>query len=195
MKPFCISLLIILIGIGPLRAQYDTSGPAQDLRIRVDRQSSGSGHLNMTNLGASFKSGRSSFYGGVILVEHLGKVEGFKASYRFFPFSFGARILPYFQYELFTRLDARLTPELEEIVHREGWKRERKERYHTLEHYLGFGVHVPMTWSFYLDLGIGMGLYHSRLSSDFDDRIEYPQRFRKAMDASLTLRGGFGYTF
>ncbi len=196
MKCLLSTFLLLLVMTGHTRAQgQDMESPTGVVSVQLDRQSSGSGHMNFTALGASYSRGRSSIYAGAIMDDRSHHFQGMKMTYRFFPIAFGAKIFPYFQYDLLGRWNSRLTPELERIVHSEGWKGERHERYRTLEHYLGFGLQAPLVADLYLDLGIGMGFYQSELASDFDDRIEYPTRFRETRDASLSLRGSIGYAF
>ncbi len=185
---------------------FVSNGSAQDrtcsskkfpgvISFQVERQSSGSGHHNFTTLGTSYRSGRSSLYAGALFPDHGNRLEGFDLKYRFFPFSFGANVRPYFQYEFLARWNAPLISEMERQVHDEGWNGKRRERYRTLEHYLGFGTKAPIFSGLFLDLGIGFGFYHSTITSSYDGRIEYPQRFRRDVDVSLSLRGGLGYEF
>jgi hypothetical protein len=190
-------LLMSLLLSAPSFAQskYGTAAPEKTLSVQVERQSTGSGHVNFTSIGTAFRIGKSEIYAGAVLEDRSRSFKGLKMTYRFFPEAFGANISPYFQYDLVSRWNSRLTNELEKVVHGEAWDGKRHEKYRTVEHYMGFGMETPLPLDLYLDLGIGLGLYHSKISSSFDDRIEDPRRFRKGLDASLSLKVGLGYEF
>lgn len=192
-----LSILMIasITATGFAQSKYGKSGPEKTFSLQVERQSTGSGHVNFSSMGAAFRIGKNELYAGAILEDRSRAFKGLKMTYRFFPTAFGANIYPYFQYDLVSRWDSRLTSELEKTIHSEGWEGKQHERYRTMEHYLGFGMEMPLLADFYVDLGVGLGLYHSRISSDFDERIEDPQRFREGMDASLSLKAGLGYEF
>ena len=194
MKSLLTSTLILLAST--LSAQNVDRSSTKDFgtfSVQVDRQSSGSGHANFTALGASYRLGRSSLFAGALLDDRGYKFRGVKVNYRFFPFDHGATIKPYFQYDLLARWDSRLKSDIEQQVHSEGWEGGHHEKYRTTEHYLGFGAKAPVVAGLYFDLGVGLGVYHSTMTSSTDTRIEEPGRFRRDLDASLSLSLGVGY--
>lgn len=163
--------------------------------LGVERQTTGSGHLNFTTMGASVNYGKSSLYLGALLEDRNRSFKGLKANYRLFPLSFGSGIHPYFQYQFLSRWNARLVPELERIMHSDNkLSGDPMERYRTMEHYLGFGFQGDLFEGAFFDLGIGLGAYHSELTSGFDHRTD-AERFRSSFDASLSLNAGVGYRF
>ncbi len=197
MRTLFASVMILFTCSLSLQAQQEQEkiGPEKTFSLRVDRQSTGSGHLNFTTIGASYKIGRSSLYAGALLEDRNKSFQGVKGNYRFYPIAFGQSIRPYLQYQFIGRWGSRLTDDMERLVHREGWDGARSERYRTFEHYIGFGADLPLIAGASADIGIGLGLYHSRMTSSFDERIEDPQRFRSDLDASLSLNAGLGYAF
>lgn len=197
MRILLVSALILLMNSFLLQAQdqEEHTTPETIFSLRVDRQSSGSGHQNFTSIGASYKVGGSSIYAGALLEDRNKSFQGMKVSYRFYPNAFNATIRPYFQYQLIGRWGSRLTKDLEQLMHKEGWSGKRRESYRTFEHYLGFGLEAPLIAGAYADIGVGMGIYHSRMTSAFDDRIDDHQRFRQSDGASLSVNVGLGYAF
>lgn len=191
-------LLILLISSMADLAFAQDPAPDNDekqLSLHVGRQSTGSGHMNFTTFGVSYRYGPHAFLAGAIMEDGSKAFRGSKLAYRFFPLTYGASLHPYLQYGSIARWGSPLTPEMESRVHPEGWKGGAKEHYRTFEHYLGFGIQTPQIVGVSIDLGVGMGFYHSQLTSSFDHRIDSPERFRKRTDASLSFRAGLQYAF
>lgn len=192
-----ITTLLIALAL-PVFGQYagneHPKGPFA-FELSVDRQSSSSGHSNFFTIGPSFSYWRNSLYIGALYGDREQAVRGFKLDYRFYPILVGERTYPYFQYSLIGRWDSRLAKDVEKRLHQETWSGAQGERYRTIEHYFGFGLKSYVVGTAYFDLGIGLGMYSSELTSEFDHRIPDPSRYRDNMDVSLSLDAGIGYRF
>lgn len=196
MKSFFTTLMIALTLNGLAQSSGDQGYDSPlDFGFAIDRQSTSSGHSNFSTFGPSLTYGRSSLYIGALLEDRERDLRGFKLNYRFSPIAVGENCFPYFQYSLLSRWDSRLTKDLEKRLHHESWNGKAAERYRTVEHYLGFGLKTYVIGGGYVDLGIGLGFYDSKLTSDRDARIPDPYRYRRDTDVSLSLNGGIGYQF
>lgn len=195
MRPLFFFLLLLAISTPTLSQapQKPDKSSELGLDIRLERQSTGGGHDNITALAPGISYGKSSLHVGLFVENGHRKLRGLAANYLFFPtrFSSGA-FHPYFQYSFLHRWDSRLTSSLEGILHDDLSEVEKLERYRTFEHYGGFGVQVEFLDRIFLDLGIGLGFYTSELTSRFDNRVKDPERFRRGMDASLSMSLGVG---
>ncbi len=198
LKSIILLLLIPCFGEaqGP-REMEPEDGVSFDLR--VDRRTTGSGHYNFIGFGGSLNYRRFSLYGAALLGDKEGTFNGMAGHLQFFPASygiaFGDRVYPYFQYSFVGRWDARLVSSTEGILRSRTAGTAKNARYRTFENYGGFGAQLFFIARFYLDLGLGIGLYDSKLSSGGGTRKQNAERFRRARDVSFSLRASLGYHF